>query len=72
MSEPRLWEIPIWLRKLGVASWFLVGIVIAVDMVGRIKVSGLFGDFTGEYVDEAPYALEEVGVEPDAEGQAAS
>ena len=39
---------------------------IAVDMVGRIKVSGLFGDFTGEYVDEAPYTLEEVGVEPDA------
>jgi putative heme transporter len=41
---------------------------IAVDMVGRIKVSGLFGDFTGEYVDEAPYTLAEVGIPPDEGG----
>jgi predicted PurR-regulated permease PerM len=44
---------------------------IAVDMVGRIKVSGLFGDFTGEYVDQAPYTPEEVGIPPGAEGPAA-
>jgi putative heme transporter len=41
---------------------------IAVDMVGRIKVSGLFGDYAGQYVDDAPYTPEEVGIEPDAAG----
>jgi putative heme transporter len=41
---------------------------IAVDIVGRIKVSGLFGDYTGQYVDEAPYSLEEVGIVPERAG----
>ena len=37
---------------------------IAVDLVGRIKVSGLFGDYSDSYVVAPPYSREEVGRPP--------